>query len=296
MPSLIDRATIPSTTTRKSIVPAEEEPHDLKRADEFLAQLATIVTGMLVPAEDSKAWKQAKYRTRLRVSKWHLGNLVMSGEHHGVSEATWEHMVRAALAEQKKNVDNQQGNGEWKLTDAEYDLRRARNGEDLILLAGEWTDARGETDIKYLNGMPIADAELTAGPDLIAALKSGQSDVPELKQMIAQLIAVLAARETGGLTAATSAVLDRAVPVGADAQAEAATPRATPSGRPPTTLKINWGTSASSSATADDVPPIADVDPEPVPADLGAAERVVDEQPRAPAPRRRRPSFLPQQE
>ena len=195
MHSLLDTALADPASPRgpRKVPPVPENLH-ITRTDVFLTLMQEVAAEHMAEPEVVVGWREAKHRSKVCVAKFTVANLVKGGENHGVTEATWRHMVQKAIEGMKKGLDTRQGNGDWRVSSVECALRRSRQGYDLLLIACEWTDALGERDLRYENGRPMNDPELRA-PELVAALGRQTSGDPELHAMFKQLIAAMLMRE-----------------------------------------------------------------------------------------------------
>ena len=142
---------------------------------------------------DKKIKKQfSGYRTRLQTANWRL-----SGTLNFVNEGMFREQIGKTFEGMLKHIRLVQPNGEWVLMEYETDIRRDKGGNECLMLAANFVDAKNEEDMRYQNGIPQVDVKVdvsNANRDLIEAIKAqGQnSNDTELKDLMKQFIAAVA--------------------------------------------------------------------------------------------------------
>ena len=145
---------------------------------------------------DKKQRKEfAGYRTRLKTSEWRLAGIL-----NHVDESIYRTQIEKTIESMLKHIRLVQPNGEWLLMEYETDIRPNKNGDQVIMLAAKFVDAKNETDMRYQNGVPLVDVKVDvsgSNKELIEAIQSqgATSNDQELKDLLKQLITVTAQQQ-----------------------------------------------------------------------------------------------------
>tara|TARA_R100000329_G_scaffold150636_1_gene144077 strand:+ start:2297 stop:2953 length:657 start_codon:yes stop_codon:yes gene_type:complete len=145
---------------------------------------------------DKKQRKEfAGYRTRLKTSEWRLAGIL-----NHVDEAIYRVQIEKTIESMLKHIRLVQPNGEWLLMEYETDIRPNKNGDQVIMLAAKFVDAKNETDMRYQNGVPLVDVKVDvsgSNKELIEAIQAqgSTSNDQELKDLLKQLITVTAQQQ-----------------------------------------------------------------------------------------------------
>ena len=137
----------------------------------------------------------AGYRTRLKTSEWRLAGIL-----NHVDEAIYRVQIEKTIESMLKHIRLVQPNGEWLLMEYETDIRPNKNGDQVIMLAAKFVDAKNETDMRYQNGVPLVDVKVDvsgSNKELIEAIQAqgSTSNDQELKDLLKQLITVTAQQQ-----------------------------------------------------------------------------------------------------
>ena len=142
---------------------------------------------------DKKQKKQfAGYRTRLSKSEWRLAGIL-----NYVDEPLYREQIGKTIQGMLKHIKLVQPNGEWVVLEYETDIRANEGGDQAIMLAVNFVDAKNEQDMRYQNGIPAVDVKVdvsNSNKELIEAIQSqgAKSDDGELKDLMKQFIAAVA--------------------------------------------------------------------------------------------------------
>ena len=142
---------------------------------------------------DKKQKKQfAGYRTRLSKSEWRLAGIL-----NYVDEPLYREQIGKTIQGMLKHIKLVQPNGEWVVLEYETDIRKNEGGDQAIMLAVNFVDAKNEQDMRYQNGIPAVDVKVdvsNSNKELIEAIQSqgAKSDDGELKDLMKQFIAAVA--------------------------------------------------------------------------------------------------------
>tara|TARA_R100000655_G_scaffold104946_1_gene152692 strand:+ start:38 stop:700 length:663 start_codon:yes stop_codon:yes gene_type:complete len=142
---------------------------------------------------DKKQKKQfAGYRTRLSKSEWRLAGIL-----NYVDEPLYREQIGKTIQGMLKHIKLVQPNGEWVVLEYETDIRKNEGGDQAIMLAVNFVDAKNEQDMRYQNGIPAVDVKVdvsNSNKELIEAIQSQgvKSDDGELKDLMKQFIAAVA--------------------------------------------------------------------------------------------------------
>ena len=145
---------------------------------------------------DKKQRKEfAGYRTRLKTSEWRLAGIL-----NHVDESIYRTQIEKTIESMLKHIRLVQPNGEWLLMEYETDIRPNKNGDQVIMLAAKFVDAKNETDMRYQNGVPLVDVKVDvsgSNKELIEAIQAqgSTSNDQELKDLLKQLITVTAQQQ-----------------------------------------------------------------------------------------------------
>ena len=142
---------------------------------------------------DKKGKKQfTGFRTRLKTAEWRLAGML-----NHVDEDIYREQIDKTIQSMLKHIKLVQPNGEWVLMEYEADIRPNKSGEQSIMLAANFVDAKNEKDMHYQNGVPMVDVKVDVSGsnreliDAIQAQSSGSND-SELKDLMKQFIAAVA--------------------------------------------------------------------------------------------------------
>ena len=192
--SLIDQATSKRSRNKmfNETAGTRSTPKMIIQSTELLSIMRSIFDGEVVDKKTKKEW--SGYRRKLKTSRWTL-----AGTLNAVHEELWTSMMKSTLHSMKKNINNSQPNGEWKLYDYEVDIRTGKDDVQAIILAAEWVDSRNEADLRYQNGAPAVDVHVDVSnnnKELIEALmqKQDSSNDDELKDLMKKVMLQMASK------------------------------------------------------------------------------------------------------
>lgn len=167
---------------------------------------------------DKKAQKEFKdYRSRVEKTEWRLAGVL-----NFVDADLFREQIDKTIEGILKHIKLRQPNGEWVVFDYEIDIRTNKSGDDALMLAVKFVDAKNEQDLRYQNGVPLVDVKVDvsgSNRELIEAIKSqgAKSNDEELKEIMKQFIAMMAQKEINAAdkpakkTKATKAIVDEQV-------------------------------------------------------------------------------------
>ena len=192
--SLIDQATTGRSRNKMFAETAgtRSGPKMIIQASELLSIMRSVFDDEVLDKKTKKEWSE--YRRKLKTARWTL-----AGTLNAVHPELWSTMMTNTLHAMRKEINNSQPNGEWKLYDYEVDIRTGADDVQAIILAADWVDARNEQDLRYTNGVPAVDVHVDVSnnnKELIEALTSKQnsSNDDELKDLMKQFIAAMAGK------------------------------------------------------------------------------------------------------
>lgn len=142
---------------------------------------------------DKKQKKQfSGYRTRLSKTEWRLAGIL-----NYVDEPLYREQIGKTIQGMLKHIKLVQPNGEWLVLEYETDIRKNEGGDQAIMLAVNFVDAKNEQDMRYQNGIPAVDVKVdvsNSNKELIEAIQSqsAKSDDGELKDLMKQFISAVA--------------------------------------------------------------------------------------------------------
>jgi len=140
---------------------------------------------------DKKMKKEySGYRTRLKTAEWRL-----SGMLNYVDEDIYRVQIGKTIESMLKHIKLVQPNGEWILLEYEADIRKNKSGDQAIMLAANFVDAKNEEDMRYQNGVPMVDVKVdvsNSNKELIEAinaqgLSAQNAGDPEVKALLMKL-------------------------------------------------------------------------------------------------------------
>jgi hypothetical protein len=148
---------------------------------------------------DKKAKKEfATYRTKLKTTEWPL-----KGTLNFVDGPLYREQIGKTIQSMKKHIKLVQPNGEWCIMDYEADIRPNAAGDDAIMLAVKFVDAKNERDLQYQNGVPLVDVKVDvsgSNKELIEAIQAqnaaSNGGDPEMKALLKQLAALMIQKES----------------------------------------------------------------------------------------------------
>ena len=192
--SLIDQATTERSRHKmfNETAGSRNGPKKIIQSSELLSIMRTVFDKEMV---DKKTKKEGSdYRKKLKHQRWTL-----AGTLNAVHEELWATMMHNTLAAMRKNINNSQPNGDWKLFDYEIDIRAGTDDVEAIVMAAQWVDARNEKDLRYTNGVPAVDVHVdvsNSNRELIEVLskKQDSSSDEELKDLMKQFIGAMAGK------------------------------------------------------------------------------------------------------
>ena len=130
---------------------------------------------------DKKMKKEfSGYRTRLKTAEWRLAGML-----NCVDEDIYRVQIGKTIESMLKHIKLIQPNGDWVMLEYEVDIRANKNGDQAVMLAANFVDARNEQDMRYQNGVPAVDVKVDVtgnNKELIEAIQAqgGGSDNSEL--------------------------------------------------------------------------------------------------------------------
>ena len=188
--SLIAQMEASKINKRRAEADTESE-HKILQPATLMRILNEALDAKCLPKKTTKKW--SSYRSRLKDACWPLQSLLGT-----VTDEIWSNICEASIGAMLKNVIHSQPNGDWRLCEYEADIRRNRDGDEMIMVVVRWVDANNENDLTYSNGVPSSvnvniNASLLA-PEVLDALKErgNNSSDAELKELLKGLISVMA--------------------------------------------------------------------------------------------------------
>ena len=156
---------------------------------------------------DKKSKKEfANYRCKIKKAEWTLKNML-----NNVDEPLYREQVTKTIESMTKHIKLVQPNGEWCVMDFEADIRKNARGDDAIMLAVKFVDAKNERDLQYQNGVPLVDVKVDvsgSNKELIEAIQAqnaaSNGGDPEMKALLKQLAALMIQKESGAVQATPS--------------------------------------------------------------------------------------------
>ena len=156
---------------------------------------------------DKKSKKEfAKYRTKLKKAEWTLKGML-----NNVDEPLYREQITKTIEDMTKHIKLVQPNGEWCIMDFEAAVRKNIRGDDAIMLAVKFVDAKNERDLQYQNGVPLVDVKVDvsgSNKELIEAIQAqnaaSNGGDPEMKAILKQLVDYVTERESGAAQATPS--------------------------------------------------------------------------------------------
>ena len=156
---------------------------------------------------DKKSKKEfAKYRTKLKKAEWTLKGML-----NNVDEPLYREQITKTIEDMTKHIKLVQPNGEWCIMDFEAAVRKNIRGDDAIMLAVKFVDAKNERDLQYQNGVPLVDVKVDvsgSNKELIEAIQAQNATSnggdPEMKAILKQLVDYVTERESGAAQATPS--------------------------------------------------------------------------------------------
>lgn len=152
---------------------------------------------------DKKMKKEySGYRTRLKTAEWRL-----SGMLNYVDEDIYRVQIGKTIESMLKHIKLVQPNGEWILLEYEADIRKNKAGDQAIMLAANFVDAKNEEDMRYQNGVPMVDVKVdvsNSNKELIEAinaqgLSAQNAGDPEVKALLMKLTELMIAEKNGSV-------------------------------------------------------------------------------------------------
>ena len=152
---------------------------------------------------DKKMKKEySGYRTRLKTAEWRL-----SGMLNYVDEDIYRVQIGKTIESMLKHIKLVQPNGEWILLEYEADIRKNKAGDQAIMLAANFVDAKNEEDMRYQNGVPMVDVKVdvsNSNKELIEAinaqgLSAQNAGDPEVKALLMKLTELMIAEKSGSV-------------------------------------------------------------------------------------------------
>ena len=148
------------------------------------------MSNRVIDKKQKKAFSD--YRTRLKTAEWRLAGML-----NYVDEEIYREQIDKTIKSMLKHIKLVQPNGEWVVLDYETDIRKNGAGDDAIMLAVNFVDARNENDMRYQNGVPQVDVQVDvtgSNKELIEAIQAqgANSNDQELKDLMKQFITVFA--------------------------------------------------------------------------------------------------------
>ena len=151
---------------------------------------------------DKKAKKEfAKYRTKIKKAEWTLKGML-----NHVDEPLYREQIGKTIEGMTKHIRLVQSNGEWCVMDYECAIRPNKRGDDTIMLAVKFVDAKNERDLQYQNGVPLVDVKVDvsgSNKELIEAIQAqnaaSNGGDPEMKALLKQLAALMIQKESGSV-------------------------------------------------------------------------------------------------
>ena len=185
------------TEKAKSLTP--EKAAMINQTSDLLRIINQVLGHQVIPTKTAKKWSE--HRTRLGDAQWGLTNI-----QGNVTEHIWANMIGKSIEGMLKKIKHSQPNGDWSVSEYEVDVRRDDNNVERIELAVLFVDGENQTDLTYRNGMPESlNININAGglsDDVMAALKSKDTDDSELKDLIKGLIGVMSEKVAPAAVAA----------------------------------------------------------------------------------------------
>lgn len=138
---------------------------------------------------DKKMKKQfAGFRTRLKTAEWRLAGML-----NFVDEEIYREQIDKTIQSMLKHIKLVQPNGDWILMEYETAIRPNKGGEQAVMLAANFVDAKNEEDMRYQNGVPMVDVKVdvsNSNKELIEAIKAQGSNTSdsEMKQLMKEFI------------------------------------------------------------------------------------------------------------
>ena len=151
---------------------------------------------------DKKAKKEfAKYRSKIKKAEWTLKGML-----NYVDEPLYREQIGKTIEGMAKHIRLVQPNGEWCVMDYECAIRPNKQGDDTIMLAVKFVDAKNERDLQYQNGVPLVDVKVDvsgSNKELIEAIQAqnaaSNGGDPEMKALLKQLAALMIQKESGSV-------------------------------------------------------------------------------------------------
>ena len=155
---------------------------------------------------DKKSKKEfAQYRSKLKKTEWTLKGML-----NYVDEPLYREQIGKTIESMEKHIKLVQPNGEWCVMDYEAAIRPNIQGDDAIMLAVKFVDAKNERDLQYQNGVPLVDVKVDvsgSNKELIEAIQAqnaaSNGGDPEMKALLKQLAALMIQKESGASEAKT---------------------------------------------------------------------------------------------
>mgnify|MGYP003154295133 CR=1 FL=1 len=159
------------------------------------------MSNRVIDKKQKKAFSD--YRTRLKTAEWRLAGML-----NYVDEEIYREQIDKTIKSMLKHIKLVQPNGEWVVLDYETDIRKNGAGDDAIMLAVNFVDARNENDMRYQNGVPQVDVQVDvtgSNKELIEAIQAqgANSNDQELKDLMKQFITVFAQNSVAKKESAT---------------------------------------------------------------------------------------------
>ena len=142
---------------------------------------------------DKKMKKQfAGFRTRLKTAEWRLAGML-----NFVDEKIYREQINKTIQSMLKHIKLVQPNGDWILMEYEAAIRPNMGGEQAVMLAANFVDAKNEEDMRYQNGVPMVDVKVdvsNSNKELIEAIKAQGENTSdsEMKQLMKEFIKAVA--------------------------------------------------------------------------------------------------------
>ena len=152
---------------------------------------------------DKKMKKEySGYRTRLKTAEWRLAGML-----NYVDEDIYRVQIGKTIESMLKHIKLVQPNGEWILLEYEADIRKNKAGDQAIMLAANFVDAKNEEDMRYQNGVPMVDVKVdvsNSNKELIEAinaqgLSAQNAGDPEVKALLMKLTELMIAEKSGSV-------------------------------------------------------------------------------------------------
>jgi hypothetical protein len=199
--SLIAQMEASKINQRRGAAEATESEHKILQPAMLMRILNEALDTKCLPKKTTKKW--SSYRSRLKDTSWPLQSLLGT-----VTEEIWTNICEASIAAMLKNVIHSQPNGDWRLCQYEADIRRNRDGDEMIMVVVKWMDANNKNDLTYSNGVPssvnVNVNTSPLAPEILDALKErgNNSSDDELKGLLKGLISVMAQGQSEPIVAA----------------------------------------------------------------------------------------------